>query len=654
MHAVRDMLLTKEFIHAYVHGLVVKCYDGIERRIFPRFFTYGADYFEKVLLATIKYFGGCPCPQCFIEKDQIPEMGSKADMRRRQKLREDTSVWRDKIKLARSWIFGKGYLLAGAAVNRILKPQSWVPTTNAFSKLAEHGFNLFSMFVPDLLHEVELCVVKSLFIHTLRILQAHSADAIAKLDERFRQIPTFGRSTIRRFHANVSDMKKPAARNYEDILQCLLPVLEGLLPDAHNEILLDLWFILATWNSYAKLRMHTSSTIQNFSNVTTVLGRKVREFIRITCSYFTTYELPKETERARRDAQKNPATARPSNPSRKVKEWNVATYKFHSFGDYPTVIPKIGTTDSYSTQLSELTHRVVKKFYARTNKRKFGRQIANLEQRRRILRGTQQRMKDAATAAAAEAAANADSPPAESAAAETLRPQEEDLPRMPPPINHHISESKRNFFNVYDFHSLSKWADDPAVEGFLKKLRTHLLCRLLDLPYDGDETEFSPQDLMDVTFVRDRLYTHKVIGTHIIPAFAHGQTSDLLPKSIARRPEDKDQDYNYYYVNFFVDRDMFMRYFDKGVGHRVTAPCDPTDTENEDDEMDVDEDPVPAPLEENPLLCPDVPGSTNDAGAENSDEDDSELEEEEEEADEELTIGEDDEGIVDSAGYDDL
>jgi hypothetical protein len=36
---------------------------------------------------------------------------------------------------------------------------------------------------------------------------------------RFRQIPTFGRSTIRRFHRNVSDMKKMAGRDFEDILQ---------------------------------------------------------------------------------------------------------------------------------------------------------------------------------------------------------------------------------------------------------------------------------------------------------------------------------------------------------------------------------------------------------------------------------------------------
>jgi len=47
MHGVWDILLSAEFIHAYVHGILVKCFDGIERLIFPRFFTYSADYPEK-------------------------------------------------------------------------------------------------------------------------------------------------------------------------------------------------------------------------------------------------------------------------------------------------------------------------------------------------------------------------------------------------------------------------------------------------------------------------------------------------------------------------------------------------------------------------------------------------------------------------------
>jgi hypothetical protein len=36
---------------------------------------------------------------------------------------------------------------------------------------------------------------------------------------RYRQIPTFGGATIRRFSQNASGMKKLAARDFEDLLQ---------------------------------------------------------------------------------------------------------------------------------------------------------------------------------------------------------------------------------------------------------------------------------------------------------------------------------------------------------------------------------------------------------------------------------------------------
>lgn len=47
MHAVWTKILDDDFIHAYIYGIVIKCIDGIERRIYPRFFTYSADYPEK-------------------------------------------------------------------------------------------------------------------------------------------------------------------------------------------------------------------------------------------------------------------------------------------------------------------------------------------------------------------------------------------------------------------------------------------------------------------------------------------------------------------------------------------------------------------------------------------------------------------------------
>ena len=47
MHAVWRFLLDDDFIHAYKYGMVIKCADGIERRVYPRLFTYSADYPEK-------------------------------------------------------------------------------------------------------------------------------------------------------------------------------------------------------------------------------------------------------------------------------------------------------------------------------------------------------------------------------------------------------------------------------------------------------------------------------------------------------------------------------------------------------------------------------------------------------------------------------
>lgn len=92
------------------------------------------------------------------------------------------------------------------------------------------------MLVVDLLHEVELGVWKNLFVHLLRILNAKDPALVNELDRRsvlfknwrnvqltcparYRQVPTFGRDTIRKFSANCSEMKKMAARDFEDLLQ---------------------------------------------------------------------------------------------------------------------------------------------------------------------------------------------------------------------------------------------------------------------------------------------------------------------------------------------------------------------------------------------------------------------------------------------------
>jgi hypothetical protein len=49
-HAQWKLLLDDEFMAAYEHGIVITCGDGITRRVFPRIFTYSADYPEKYVI----------------------------------------------------------------------------------------------------------------------------------------------------------------------------------------------------------------------------------------------------------------------------------------------------------------------------------------------------------------------------------------------------------------------------------------------------------------------------------------------------------------------------------------------------------------------------------------------------------------------------
>lgn len=46
-HEALCFLFDAEFVEAWTNGLVVDCIDGIKRRVYPRIFTWSADYPEK-------------------------------------------------------------------------------------------------------------------------------------------------------------------------------------------------------------------------------------------------------------------------------------------------------------------------------------------------------------------------------------------------------------------------------------------------------------------------------------------------------------------------------------------------------------------------------------------------------------------------------
>ncbi|KAJ7053136.1 hypothetical protein C8F01DRAFT_1375308 [Mycena amicta] len=530
MHQIWRLLLDDEFLEAWEHGIVIKCEDGIERRFFPRLFTYSADYPEKVLLATVRNMGKCPCPRCFLPKEQIPDIGMELDKKRREKLaRTDNDHRRSRIATVRKWIYEWGYKIKSAAVERFLSPFSEVPTSNAFSdRLSRFNFDPFKMLVPDFMHEFELGVFKAFFTHLLRVFQAYGEGCVSELDYRFRLVPTFGQATIRRFSENTSALKKLAAWNWQAILICSLPVVENLLSDPNeNNELLDIIFTLAEWHAFAKLRIHTDDTIDHLRFVTKELGRLLRRFQRVFLEKLAVRgiipkELPSEhNARGRRSAKraakanatkaakraKSRQTTSGDDESPKEKLYSMLTYKLHALGDYIISILWFGTLDSYSTQTGELEHRRVKRFYARTNKNRAVRQMTLLERRDTYFRNIHARSARSATAAVRPTTAT---PVRQIHRSNKTVPfaDQEALPYMAPGQHYHVADSQNTKIHV------ARWLfdnrQDPAVTGFWSKLQGHLLSRLIDPDHTGDNDEFTQDELDDVILRGDNIYYHQM------------------------------------------------------------------------------------------------------------------------------------------------
>ncbi|TBU61766.1 hypothetical protein BD310DRAFT_1036813 [Dichomitus squalens] len=517
MEKVWLLLLDAEFMHAFKHGVLIVCGDGITRRVFPRIFMYLADYPEKCLVACLKTLARCACPDCTTDKCDFWKMGMKSDMAARKKnARNDTTVFHDAITRARRWIFEDGTPPDGTHIKKTrLGLFSMAPVRSAFSQcFADFGRNVYKLFVPDLMHEFELGVWKGTFTHLIRILIAAGDDAVQKLDERFSLTPTFGRATIRRFTDNISAMKKLAARDFEQMLKCAIPCFENLLPEPANSIVLTMLFELAMWHAFAKLQLHSESTITAFEDSTSTLGQAMRAFLRNVCSLYSTQELPKETQsRQRRKARRATAPQQHGETptvSSKLKRFTVLnTPKYHRLGDYARSIVEMGTSDNMSTQVGEFEHRRVKQFYRRTNKnRTFGRQIA-LEVRRaniidKIARAQEQPVKPHHKRCKPKKAL-----PSRGRHLHLRFDDAQPLPPTQADKHYHVSDDKRYPVRLEDF--LFDNEGDPACENFTWDLKTHLFLRLPgsdQLPPDYIPTV---DDIFSVRIENDRLYRHKVL-----------------------------------------------------------------------------------------------------------------------------------------------
>ncbi|EED82444.1 predicted protein [Postia placenta Mad-698-R] len=431
------------------------------------------------------------------------------------------------------------------------------------------------------MHEVELGVWKALFTHLIRILYAvaPSGQMVVELNHRFRQIPPFGCTTIRRFSENVSEMKKMAARNYEDLLQCSITAFEGLLPSEFDNVIMSLLYRFAEWHALAKLRMHTDSTLDRLRQITEQLGKCLRHFHDHVCPAFKTVELPKEARaRTRQDQQRASMTQnnqKPSGETHRLKAFNLCTYKHHAFGDYAHLIPRLRTTDSANLNISKPsdTMHLPTKMIPRANSRDWSGKLRCRPQHVSFV----------------------DSEP---------------LPYTDIHMHHHMSDSMSYPRHLFAFvHELGT---DPAVKNFIPQLKNHLLSRLLGLDFDGNKHEYMAAQCDSVIILGNKIYHHKVLRVnYTIYDIRRNQDSmnshahcDIMIHSCESGPGV----HPYWYARvigifhasvvhadatatncslqrieflwreplvrwmtghliIFIDRDMFMRYQGCGIGH---------------------------------------------------------------------------------------
>ncbi|KAJ3560849.1 hypothetical protein NP233_g10562 [Leucocoprinus birnbaumii] len=174
--------------HELMHAvwIVVTCIDSVEWRIYPRIFSYSADYPEKVSLATIHDKGLFPCPRCLVHHSELHNLGLRRDKKTRmEKLRVFLF---DKVSTAHDAIYRLGHTVRGPAIEALLNGVSAVPTINAFIDRLGKAFNPSTMLTVDLLQILSLEHGKP-YSHTqfaLSTLRAIDAEGLSHQDAQAR------------------------------------------------------------------------------------------------------------------------------------------------------------------------------------------------------------------------------------------------------------------------------------------------------------------------------------------------------------------------------------------------------------------------------------------------------------------------------------
>jgi hypothetical protein len=103
------------------------CDQSTAKPCVTTFLYVSAHCIARVLLATIRDQGLCPCPRCLVPKIKLNQVGRVTD--RAYWINKPHMYPTNSVKKAREFIYDQGLPISGIAVQRLLKDTSSVPTS---------------------------------------------------------------------------------------------------------------------------------------------------------------------------------------------------------------------------------------------------------------------------------------------------------------------------------------------------------------------------------------------------------------------------------------------------------------------------------------------------------------------------------------------
>ncbi|KAG9100818.1 hypothetical protein FRC06_003664 [Ceratobasidium sp. 370] len=439
------------------------------------------------------------------------------------------------------------------------------------------------------------------------------------------------------FAEDVADMGCIAARDFEDILQCCMPVFKGLLPEECDEPVQTLLFLFAEWHGLAKLRLHTTATLKIFKSITSRLGTALRNFAKLTKD-MEVCETPKEYTRQKKQAEaskvfsmtqharttantacmiKGQSQQNPGGDGRRICTLNLVFKYVHIDLLFQ----------------GELQNHKFKGQYMRTNKCNAVKQMTEIDDIMAALLDIDKELQESFKAL----------PAIDSGAIDSLvggqpyfigqKERSEDMiPNIPTWIAGKSDDNavKQDILNNGTSHCFVMLPTESEQEP-----NTHLFiyAKVLGVYHTNIVYHNRPPKRMDFVHVRWLYYDYERPGrwdnkrldrvtylacdtnddildsfdfidpsnilqaTHMIPDFCSDTTRDLLGHGASIAYDNPEfGDWKGYYVNRFVDRDMLMRYVggdeiqdvlaqDPGMGETIEVHED-----NDDQDSDTDED----------------------------------------------------------------